>query len=114
VRRYGTGTQQTGAAPGSEASPFAVLGSITSELDRISPRFEIQPEKIKILRSPDEFYTVLKVGVHHFWFRYGHQTNAWSRTRYQMLNEGYISRHCILEQRNMTWYACPLHLLRRF
>ena len=60
VRRYTSGASPT-ATPGSEASPFAVLGSITSELDRISPRFEIQPSQIQILKSPDQFYSVLKV-----------------------------------------------------
>lgn len=42
----------------SAASP---LGSITTELDRISPCFEISAEKIEILDSPASFYSTLKV-----------------------------------------------------
>ncbi|RAL10029.1 CDP-diacylglycerol--glycerol-3-phosphate 3-phosphatidyltransferase [Aspergillus homomorphus CBS 101889] len=41
----------------SAASP---LGSITTELDRISPCFEISAERIEILNSPASFYNTLK------------------------------------------------------
>ncbi|KAL4788058.1 hypothetical protein BJX76DRAFT_228994 [Aspergillus varians] len=44
------------AAP-SSASP---LGSITTELDRIAPCFEIPASRISILDSPASFYTTLK------------------------------------------------------
>jgi hypothetical protein len=55
----------TSSAPASSVSPppssFSVLGSVTSELDKLSPRFEIQPSQIQILKSPNEFYETLKV-----------------------------------------------------
>lgn len=38
-----------------------MLGSITSELDKLSPRFEVNPAQIQILQSPSEFYETLKV-----------------------------------------------------
>lgn len=42
----------------SVASP---LGSITTELDRISPCFEVPASRITILDSPANFYNTLKV-----------------------------------------------------
>ncbi len=48
------------SAPQSQAS---MLATITTDLDKIAPRFEIQPEQIQILKSPAEFYDTLKVGL---------------------------------------------------
>lgn len=39
------------------------LGSLTVELDRVSPRFEIPASHITILDSPSAFYDALKVRV---------------------------------------------------
>jgi hypothetical protein len=61
-RQYST-SGQIPTTPGPQASPFGVLGSITSELDKISPRFEIQPSQIQIIKSPEQFYSVLKVST---------------------------------------------------
>jgi CDP-diacylglycerol--glycerol-3-phosphate 3-phosphatidyltransferase len=36
------------------------LGGLTVELDRIAPRFEVQPSHIQILNSPTSFYETLK------------------------------------------------------
>jgi CDP-diacylglycerol--glycerol-3-phosphate 3-phosphatidyltransferase len=47
------------SVPQSQAS---MLATITTDLDRIAPRFEIQPDQIHILKSPAEFYETLKVG----------------------------------------------------
>ncbi|KAF2205148.1 CDP-diacylglycerol-glycerol-3-phosphate 3-phosphatidyltransferas-like protein [Delitschia confertaspora ATCC 74209] len=44
-------------APQSQAS---MLATITTDLDRIAPRFEIQPSQIHIMRTPTEFYETLK------------------------------------------------------
>lgn len=38
-----------------------MLGSVTSELDKLSPRFEVEPSQIQILKSPSDFYETLKV-----------------------------------------------------
>lgn len=43
--------------------PSSILGSLTSELDKIAPRFEIAPERVVILKEPDEFYQALKVST---------------------------------------------------
>lgn len=48
----------TSSTASSAASP---LGSITTELDRISPCFEVPASRITILDSPTSFYNTLKV-----------------------------------------------------
>lgn len=48
----------TSTAAQSSASP---LGSITTELDRIAPCFEVPASRITVLDSPANFYTTLKV-----------------------------------------------------
>jgi CDP-diacylglycerol--glycerol-3-phosphate 3-phosphatidyltransferase len=40
-----------------------MLATITTDLDKIAPRFEVQPEQITIIRTPAEFYETLKVGL---------------------------------------------------
>ncbi|KAF1972224.1 hypothetical protein BU23DRAFT_555259 [Bimuria novae-zelandiae CBS 107.79] len=45
------------SAPQSHAS---MLATVTTDLDKIAPRFELQPEQIEILKSPAEFYETLK------------------------------------------------------
>ncbi|KAF2678968.1 CDP-diacylglycerol-glycerol-3-phosphate 3-phosphatidyltransferas-like protein [Lentithecium fluviatile CBS 122367] len=45
------------SAPQSQAS---MLATITTDLDKIAPRFEIPPEQIEILKTPAEFYETLK------------------------------------------------------
>lgn len=49
-------------APSAPQSHASMLASITTDLDKIAPRFEVQPEQIEILRTPSEFYETLKVG----------------------------------------------------
>merc|ERR1712137_1321656 len=43
--------------PQSQAS---MLATITTDLDKIAPRFEIQPDQIEIIQTPAEFYQTLK------------------------------------------------------
>jgi CDP-diacylglycerol--glycerol-3-phosphate 3-phosphatidyltransferase len=45
------------------ASTASPLGGLTTELDRIAPRFEVPASKILILDSPGAFYETLKVGM---------------------------------------------------
>ncbi|XP_014553894.1 hypothetical protein COCVIDRAFT_106381 [Bipolaris victoriae FI3] len=47
----------TSQVPQSQA---AMLATITSDLDKIAPRFEMQPEQIQIIQTPAEFYQTLK------------------------------------------------------
>jgi hypothetical protein len=51
-------------------SGTSLLGTITTELDKISPRFEVQPTQIQILQSPAEFYEALKVSSTFSGFSY--------------------------------------------
>ena len=60
TRRYSTANAPPMApAPQSQAS---MLATITTDLDRIAPRFEMQPDQITIIQTPAEFYETLKVG----------------------------------------------------
>ena len=61
TRRYSTANapQMASSTPQSQAS---MLATITTDLDKIAPRFEIQPEQITIIKTPAEFYETLKVG----------------------------------------------------
>lgn len=55
----------TSTSPSANASSTASpLGSITSELDRIAPCFEVPASRITILDSPASFYSTLKVSLH--------------------------------------------------
>ncbi|KAL7771797.1 hypothetical protein CFE70_001747 [Pyrenophora teres f. teres 0-1] len=45
------------STPQSQAS---MLATITSDLDRIAPRFEMRPDQIEIIQTPTEFYETLK------------------------------------------------------
>ncbi|KAL5121778.1 CDP-diacylglycerol--glycerol-3-phosphate 3-phosphatidyltransferase [Pleosporales sp. CAS-2024a] len=45
------------ATPQSQAS---MLATITTDLDKIAPRFDIQPDQITIIQTPTEFYETLK------------------------------------------------------
>jgi len=56
-RRYSSTSSGTAAPIQSSAAPIA---SITNELDKLSPRFDVPAESIEILRTPAEFYATLK------------------------------------------------------
>lgn len=66
-RRYRHGSLQRRKAsssspiPATAPSPASPLASITSELDKLSPRFDVPAGSIEILRGPSEFYDALKV-----------------------------------------------------
>lgn len=61
ARRYSTSSSAAPASPPATQSGAAMVASLTSELDRLSPRFEVQPTQIEILSDPSEFYETLKV-----------------------------------------------------
>jgi hypothetical protein len=42
-------------------SNFSAFGALASEFDKLSPGFAISPDKISILQTPSEFYSLLKV-----------------------------------------------------
>jgi hypothetical protein len=62
AKQCGFSTSATPAATGNGPLQASMLGTFTTELDRIAPRFEIQGSQIQILRSPSDFYETLKVG----------------------------------------------------
>ncbi|EMC96891.1 hypothetical protein BAUCODRAFT_574670 [Baudoinia panamericana UAMH 10762] len=53
----------TTTAPGPAQSPASPLASITSELDKLTPRFDVSADDIEIIRSPTEFYETLKAKI---------------------------------------------------
>lgn len=61
ARRYSTSSapSMASSAPQSQAS---MLATITTDLDKIAPRFDMQPEQITIIQTPTEFYETLNVG----------------------------------------------------
>lgn len=59
-RRYSNASPSS-AAVADVQSPIAALGGLTNELDKLSPRFDIDASQYKILQSPSEFFETLKV-----------------------------------------------------
>ncbi|KAH0383609.1 hypothetical protein KCU92_g5166, partial [Aureobasidium melanogenum] len=47
----------------STPSPGAALGGLNTELDKLSPRFDISSSQIEILKSPSDFYETLKASL---------------------------------------------------
>lgn len=62
ARRYSSSSTANAAPGSSPQSQASMLATITSDLDRIAPRFEVESEQIQILKTPEEFYETLKVG----------------------------------------------------
>lgn len=64
-RRYSS----TSSGPALPAAPVqssaAPIASITNELDKLSPRFDVPADSIEILKTPAEFYEILKAWDHH-------------------------------------------------
>lgn len=47
--------------PPTPQSHASMLATINTDLDKIAPKFEVQPEQIQILKTPAQFYETLKV-----------------------------------------------------
>lgn len=43
------------------AMKASALGLVMTELDKIAPRFEVDADSIRIIRTPSDFYSILKV-----------------------------------------------------
>lgn len=104
----GAGANGSSSVPASTAgSPF---GSVTVELDRIAPRFEISASQITILDSPASFYGTLKVRQ----FRSAKDGKAFGligtgRIKSGMPKGAFISLRCISARRSMS---CSRRLIR--
>ena len=61
--RFSTSSSAPSADLSTSHSLAAPLASITSELDKISPRFDVSADCIEIIRSPTEFYETLKAKI---------------------------------------------------
>lgn len=67
TRRYSTANAPP-MASSTPQSQVSMLATITTDLDKIAPRFEIQPDQITIIQSPADFYETLKVGQLYSFF----------------------------------------------
>ena len=56
-------SQSPGAAADLTTPTFRILAPLIDELDKLAPRFEINPNQIQILREPKDFYATLKVCI---------------------------------------------------
>ncbi|KAL2825627.1 hypothetical protein BDW59DRAFT_179838 [Aspergillus cavernicola] len=82
-RSFSTHTPNpTSAATQSSASP---LGSITTELDRIAPCFEVSASRISILDSPASFYSTLKNKIRNARRRIYLSTLYIGKTEYELI-----------------------------
>ncbi len=59
-QRRNASTSSTSSAS-QAASPASPLASITAELDKLAPCFDIPADSIEIIRSPSDFFEALKV-----------------------------------------------------
>ena len=66
-RRY---SNSSVAPTSSTPSPGAALGGLNTELDKLSPRFDISSSQIEILRSPSDFYETLKASLTTTFFEF--------------------------------------------
>ncbi|KAL2350502.1 hypothetical protein BJ546DRAFT_404264 [Cryomyces antarcticus] len=62
-RRYSSSSSTTAPPAPPPQSAVSMLGTLTNELDKLSPRFDLQPAQIQILQSPSDFYETLKVKI---------------------------------------------------
>ncbi len=80
-RRFSTAQGiPTANANGPAPTGLSIFASLTGELDRIAPRFEIEPDQLQILKEPREFYDTLKVGLIPLLVRYFTIQRAWPLT----------------------------------
>lgn len=62
-RRYSSSAPEAPVVPGADSSSaVAALAGLNSELDKLTPRFDVDAKQIQIIRTPAEFYKTLKVG----------------------------------------------------
>ncbi|KZF19172.1 CDP-diacylglycerol-glycerol-3-phosphate 3-phosphatidyltransferase [Xylona heveae TC161] len=64
-RRFSSATSANSGPhnPVASSSPPNVLAGLTSELDRIAPRFDIEASQVQIIRTPSQFYETLKTKI---------------------------------------------------
>ena len=61
-RRYSSNAPDIPVPSADSSSPIAALAGLNSELDKLTPRFDIDANQIQIIRTPADFYETLKVG----------------------------------------------------
>lgn len=62
-RCVATASSAPGSVPAADATAAqGQLALLTAELDRLAPRFEVDAQAVRVLRTPADFYETLKVG----------------------------------------------------
>jgi len=61
-RRYSSSAPEAHVPGADSTSAVAALGGLNSELDKLTPRFNVDAKQIQIIKTPTEFYETLKVG----------------------------------------------------
>lgn len=62
-RRYSSSAPKAPVPGADSTSAVAALGGLNSELDKLTPRFDLNANQIQIIKTPTEFYETLKVGA---------------------------------------------------
>lgn len=57
---FGSGSTSAPAASPQASTHASVIATLTSDLDRLAPRIDLNPDQIEILDGPSEFYETLK------------------------------------------------------
>ncbi|KAF1957261.1 CDP-diacylglycerol-glycerol-3-phosphate 3-phosphatidyltransferas-like protein [Byssothecium circinans] len=83
------------STPQSQAS---MLATITTDLDKIAPRFEVQPDQVEILKSPAEFYETLKSKISKAQSRIYLSTLYIGKTEHELIS---TIRHSLQQNPNL-------------
>lgn len=82
-RRY-SNASPTPTTVSNASSPVAALGGLTNELDRLSPRFDIDASQITILKDPSEFFETLKAsGIFRY---YSHAMSPFKKEKMERVD----------------------------
>lgn len=85
------------SVPSVQPSSVSPLASFATALDKISPRFELEPSQIRILNSPSSFYATLKVRIRIVALRANN-----CRIKSVTQKAGYTCPHCTSGKQNSS------------
>ncbi|TKA73894.1 hypothetical protein B0A55_03793 [Friedmanniomyces simplex] len=85
-RRLSTTYSAPVAASHSAPSAASPIASITSELDKLTPRFDVSADSIEIIKSPSDFFEALKFKIAKARRRVYLSTLYVGKTEYELIN----------------------------
>lgn len=89
------------SAQGATAGPSHPWAAVTSQLDHVAPRFEVDAAQIEIIDSPAAFYSTLKVT--YSTKDPGCQAESVTRIKSEAQGEGSTFLLYILARQNTSW-----------